>query len=72
MERITTSLDDALLADFDEYLARKGYQNRSEAVRDLIRDLLGQEPSKDQDGNFSIGLRILMSIVIISAIWQSV
>ena len=37
MERVTVSLDDDLLAQFDEYIHRTGYANRSEAVRDLIR-----------------------------------
>ena len=40
MERITISLDDDLLADFDRYMADKGYTNRSEAIRDLVRDRL--------------------------------
>lgn len=37
MERVTVSLDEDLLAQFDEYIHRTGYANRSEAVRDLIR-----------------------------------
>ncbi|HYG85775.1 MAG TPA: nickel-responsive transcriptional regulator NikR [Azospirillum sp.] len=37
MERVTVSLDDDLLVQFDEYIHRTGYANRSEAVRDLIR-----------------------------------
>ncbi len=37
LERVGVSLDKALLADFDELIRRKGYPNRSEAVRDLIR-----------------------------------
>ena len=37
MERITISLDEDLARDFDALIARKGYQNRSEAVRDLLR-----------------------------------
>lgn len=40
MERFTVSLDENLLADFDDYCQRKGYQNRSEAVRDLLRSRL--------------------------------
>ena len=40
MERFTVSLDEELLADFDAYCGRKGYQNRSEAVRDILRDRL--------------------------------
>lgn len=42
MQRFTISLDDALAAQFDQLIADKGYVNRSEAVRDLIRDKLGE------------------------------
>jgi CopG family nickel-responsive transcriptional regulator len=38
--RFGISLDRKLLADFDRLIARKGYGNRSEAIRDLIRDSL--------------------------------
>ncbi len=37
MQRFTISLDDALALKFDSLIASKGYSNRSEAVRDLIR-----------------------------------
>lgn len=37
MERITISLDAELAAEFDQLIAERGYQNRSEAVRDLLR-----------------------------------
>lgn len=43
MERFTISLDDELAQQFDEFIAAKGYGNRSEAVRDLIRSRLGSE-----------------------------
>lgn len=38
--RFGISLDRKLLADFDRLISRKGYGNRSEAIRDLIRDSL--------------------------------
>ncbi|MFM9927340.1 nickel-responsive transcriptional regulator NikR [Variovorax sp. H27-G14] len=41
MQRFTISLDDDLALQFDEFIANKGYVNRSEAVRDLIRSSLG-------------------------------
>ncbi|MDM0022877.1 nickel-responsive transcriptional regulator NikR [Variovorax saccharolyticus] len=41
MQRFTISLDDDLAAQFDTLIADKGYVNRSEAVRDLIRSQLG-------------------------------
>jgi CopG family nickel-responsive transcriptional regulator len=37
MERITISLEDDLAREFDAFMRNKGYQNRSEAVRDLLR-----------------------------------
>jgi CopG family transcriptional regulator, nickel-responsive regulator len=42
LERIGVSLEDDLLARFDRLIAEKGYVNRSEAIRDLIRDALVQ------------------------------
>jgi CopG family nickel-responsive transcriptional regulator len=37
MERFTVSLDDALATEFDELITQRGYGNRSEAVRDILR-----------------------------------
>ncbi len=41
MQRFTISLDDDLATQFDGLIAERGYVNRSEAVRDLIRARLG-------------------------------
>jgi len=41
--RFGVSLDENLLAQFDRIIARKGYTNRSEAIRDLIRNSLVRE-----------------------------
>jgi len=43
MERITISIDDDLMAQFDEYIEVKGYKNRSEGIRDAVRHLLAHE-----------------------------
>jgi CopG family nickel-responsive transcriptional regulator len=43
LTRFGVSLDETLLAKFDRVIARKGYTNRSEAIRDLIRDNLVRE-----------------------------
>jgi CopG family transcriptional regulator, nickel-responsive regulator len=40
LSRIGISLDANLLERFDNFIADKGYDNRSEAFRDLIRDRL--------------------------------
>jgi CopG family nickel-responsive transcriptional regulator len=37
MQRITVTLDDELLVALDRLVAECGYQNRSEALRDLTR-----------------------------------
>ncbi len=41
--RFGISLDGELLVSFDELLKKMGYDNRSEAVRDLIREKLVEE-----------------------------
>lgn len=47
VERIGISLDKKLLTDFDKLIAKKGYKNRSEAIRDLIREQLSQDKASD-------------------------
>jgi CopG family nickel-responsive transcriptional regulator len=37
MQRVTVTLDDDLMAELDRIITSKGYQNRSEAIRDLAR-----------------------------------
>jgi CopG family nickel-responsive transcriptional regulator len=46
IKRFGISLDGALLKSFDKAISRKGYTNRSEAIRDLIRDSLVREEWK--------------------------
>jgi CopG family nickel-responsive transcriptional regulator len=51
LERIGVSLDEQLLGSFDRLIAERGYGNRSEAIRDLIREALVArewEQSSDQ------------------------
>ncbi len=43
LERVGVSLDKDLLSQFDALIASQGYSNRSEAIRDLIREQLSQE-----------------------------
>ena len=49
MQRFTISLDDQLAAQFDDWIAQRGYGNRSEAVRDLFRAELDR--SQQQTGS---------------------
>lgn len=58
MERFTISLDESLASQFDQLIAVRGYRNRSEAVRDLIRgaiegDRQRQAPAGDCVANLS-------------------
>lgn len=43
VERIGVSLEKELLSAFDKLTAKQSYQNRSEAIRDLIRQQLNAE-----------------------------
>ena len=48
--RFGVSLDHHLLDDFDAFIRRRKYTNRSEALRDLIRDnLVGLEWDENKD-----------------------
>lgn len=40
LSRVGISLEDDLLAQFDDLIGDRGYTNRSEAIRDLIREEL--------------------------------
>jgi CopG family nickel-responsive transcriptional regulator len=37
MQRVTITIDDQLMTELDRIIAAQGYQNRSEAIRDLAR-----------------------------------
>ena len=43
LKRFSVSLEDGLLADFDDFIKRRQYTNRSEAIRDLIRKVFVKE-----------------------------
>jgi CopG family nickel-responsive transcriptional regulator len=48
--RFGVSMDSRLLKQFDKYINQKGYANRSEAIRDLIRNNLVEEEWKAGTG----------------------
>lgn len=50
MRRITISVEDTLAEAFDGLVERKGYLNRSEAFRDLVRRALGEEETGARQG----------------------
>jgi len=47
MQRITITIDDDLLATVDALAAQRGYANRSEAMRDLMRSATTQAATSD-------------------------
>jgi CopG family transcriptional regulator, nickel-responsive regulator len=49
--RFGISLDEKLLASYDRHIEAKGYMNRSEAIRDLIRSALVEEKWETGDTN---------------------
>lgn len=56
LERIGVSLDKSLLETFDELIHQQGYQNRSEAIRDLIRNRLSAEELGNPDASAVAGV----------------
>ncbi len=57
--RFGVSIDQKLLKQFDSIITEKGYVNRSEAIRDLIRDMLVSEDIANPDAE-SIGTLTLV------------
>ena len=49
LSRIGVAIDSDLLSKFDEHITRRGYTNRSEAFRDLIRDELVEQTWESPD-----------------------
>lgn len=47
--RFGVSLEETLLEKFDKLIEDKGYKNRSEAIRDLIREKMVSEEWSDSD-----------------------
>jgi CopG family nickel-responsive transcriptional regulator len=51
MDRFTISLGEELASAFDELIKQRGYTSRSEAVRDIFRDLLQRrDQARDSSG----------------------
>ena len=53
--RFGISIDEGLLEKFDQHIDGKGYSNRSEAVRDLIRNALVDEQWAREDQGEMVG-----------------
>jgi Arc/MetJ-type ribon-helix-helix transcriptional regulator len=70
MQRVTVTLDDDLMADLDRMVAKRGYQNRSEAIRDLARAGI-QQARQDIGGPEIAWLRSSTSTIIRPAACQA-
>jgi CopG family nickel-responsive transcriptional regulator len=55
MRRITISVDDELADTFDRLVQENGYENRSEAFRDLLRGALGEERMGEGAARYCVG-----------------
>ncbi|PIE00078.1 MAG: nickel-responsive transcriptional regulator NikR [Thiothrix nivea] len=55
MERYTVSLEDELAGEFEQFIQKRGYKNRSEAIRDLIRNKLKQERLETEPDSYCVG-----------------
>ena len=58
LSRFGVSMDQGLLRDFDHLISTKGYPNRSEAIRDIVRDAIMTEeiasPNSQGTGTINI------------------
>src|SRR5512139_681812 len=55
MERFTISLEERLAKDFDALIRHKGYRNRSEAVRDMLRGRIEGDRMARDEAPYCIG-----------------
>jgi CopG family nickel-responsive transcriptional regulator len=60
MQRVTMTIDDDLMAALDRYMEAGGHQNRSEAVRDLVRAGLMKRPKPDDGDRACIGALVYL------------
>ena len=63
MRRITISVDEALAQQFDQLIERHGYENRSEAFRDLLR-------ARIEDDRKSSTLKALHGVATVNYIYN--
>jgi CopG family transcriptional regulator, nickel-responsive regulator len=50
MQRLTITIDDDLVEEIDAHIEARGYANRSEAIRDLVRSGLQQSGQEVAEG----------------------
>ena len=54
MQRVTISIDEDLAGAFDSLIQAQGYQSRSEAVRDLVRQAVEARRQHESAQGFSV------------------
>lgn len=50
MQRVTLSVDDGLLATLDRHMKKRRYASRSEALRDILREVAAREALAEKPG----------------------
>ena len=60
MQRITITLDDELVTALDRVIAACGYQNRSEAIRDLARAGIAQVQEEADDSPAAVAALVFV------------
>lgn len=55
MQRITISIDEGLASTFDQLLLTRGYESRSEGVRDLVREAVETWNAERAIGSHVVG-----------------
>ncbi|MGC9307675.1 MAG: nickel-responsive transcriptional regulator NikR [Thermoplasmatota archaeon] len=59
VQRVGISFEPELLEQFDRVIAQKGYVNRSEAIRDLVRDCIADAALQRESGDVMGTLTII-------------
>lgn len=54
MQRITISIDESLADQFDRLIRGRGYENRSEAIRDMVRKEIGSYRLKTEEAVYCV------------------
>ncbi len=57
--RFGVAMEESLLREFDKYIRRKGYRNRSEAIRDMARNAMVQEAWEQEKGEVIAAVAIV-------------
>jgi CopG family transcriptional regulator, nickel-responsive regulator len=60
ISRFGVSIDSKLLTSFDQLISEKGYTNRSEALRDLIREYIVETEWKEESDLETMGVVTLV------------